>query len=882
MKHRLAPTLALFALLHVPILAQDSARRELAEIRVALSADRAYPEARERLEALRKELEARGDEPEAQALLDEVDRLLGEVRRALGVAAADAPAQESQDKVDTEVRRALGNGNSAFITNLGKRAIPALAEDVRTAHDELPTLEWDALYHLARIDPLAASQLVGELIDQEGFFWKKRVIRTIDETDLPMRPELWSVNAPKRFLGDGLLQFLEKSVGDPDIGNAVLARVENLLPDNLTRVLRDALVTALHSEDQVRRGTAKEVVRGQESMRPIFEELLSGGDADLRIFAAAQLMNSADADVLLRHMEDPEPKVRYFVANWLANQHLERGPREREALARLALDPDPATQGSALHALETFTTVERAIQVPAEDLVDPRANARRSRIVFREPLEAETYRALARSGDPNVRKWVVSIAERLPAALAFEVLRALAGDLDPEVAEDVRRPLGAVWWEDAAATLGVASVLLENPVLRRARTLEGLTSLFPALSWTNSGMVALIRWLVAQRADDIQAVLSNLDANVVDGPRPVIRVVPPELLRDYTTRLFQVLPHKVGFLLDSQDLTRPQLRALGQLASDPEQHVVLRLFGAGAILKIDAADEAWMRNAHALLADPFWRRDPGESWGFVADVVKDVLQRVPGAQRNELLLDAVRDPTLSLAIFGKAIEIFDYEAPGAAEITSAILQRWFEAPELSSVSMKRAVERAFFAMGRNPAVAQREALERAAREPQHGFARSAFQAIGALRDPSYLPLIREILEAPSASAAQTFAAEALTEFLTEDAAELLLLAAARTQNGELRDRCLAHLEKIREYQDAKQRWAARKAEDATRAEAVAELVALLDAKDTAKRVQAIRALATWEAVEAMPRLIRLLSDPSKEVAAAAREALDRLNRREGD
>ena len=43
------------------------------------------------------------------------------------------------------------------------------------------------------------------------------------------------------------------------------------------------------------------------------------------------------------------------------------------------------------------------------------------------------------------------------------------------------------------------------------------------------------------------------------------------------------------------------------------------------------------------------------------------------------------------------------------------------------------------------------------------------------------------------------------------------------------------------------------------------------------KVQAIRALATWEAVEVMPRLIELTTSGSKPVATAAREALERLN-----
>jgi HEAT repeat protein len=52
---------------------------------------------------------------------------------------------------------------------------------------------------------------------------------------------------------------------------------------------------------------------------------------------------------------------------------------------------------------------------------------------------------------------------------------------------------------------------------------------------------------------------------------------------------------------------------------------------------------------------------------------------------------------------------------------------------------------------------------------------------------------------------------------------------------------------------------------------------LLGDADPAVRIEAIKGLGTWEAVEAMPELIGFLKDPKPEVAAAARATLDRLN-----
>jgi len=55
-------------------------------------------------------------------------------------------------------------------------------------------------------------------------------------------------------------------------------------------------------------------------------------------------------------------------------------------------------------------------------------------------------------------------------------------------------------------------------------------------------------------------------------------------------------------------------------------------------------------------------------------------------------------------------------------------------------------------------------------------------------------------------------------------------------------------------------------------------MAMRDDEDEAIRIEAVRALGTFGAVEAMPRLIELLRSDSEVLREAVREALDRLNR----
>jgi O-methyltransferase involved in polyketide biosynthesis len=133
---------------------------------------------------------------------------------------------------------------------------------------------------------------------------------------------------------------------------------------------------------------------------------------------------------------------------------------------------------------------------------------------------------------------------------------------------------------------------------------------------------------------------------------------------------------------------------------------------------------------------------------------------------------------------------------------------------------------------------------------------------------------------PDDNSRLVWATQALFGYLDAEAVEPLLAAAAKVQDAGTRDACLAHLERIREYQDARERWATRRAKAQTREQVVSELLALLDSSQEGARVHAIKALATWEAVEAMPRLIQLTSDPSAAVALAAKQALEELSRAE--
>jgi HEAT repeat protein len=247
----------------------------------------------------------------------------------------------------------------------------------------------------------------------------------------------------------------------------------------------------------------------------------------------------------------------------------------------------------------------------------------------------------------------------------------------------------------------------------------------------------------------------------------------------------------------------------------------------------------------------------------------EMLRALPGPVGNECLLALVQAPGAPAVVVDSCLTTFDAEAPRAKELLLAVLESRYESRDTAERNL---AWRALGYLGK-PALVDRAWLARGARDPL--FRSAALNAIGQLRDPSYLPLLDELLRSGDPQAAVEVT-NALTNFLSQEAGELLLVAATRL-SGEARDQALTHLGKIREYQDAREQWAVRRSSQQTRAAVVAELVAKLDAKSEEVKIEAIRALATWEAVEAMPRLIELTQSGSKSVAAAARAALERMN-----
>ncbi len=855
-----------------PAQALAAERRELAEIRLLLAAERDHAGAETRLAALHAALAAR-TEAEARDLLAEVERVQAEVLRPLG----PAPAGDG-DLVERAVADALLRNDFGFLAQLGSLSAPAVASAVRGQPDAFPTdPAQDPLDLLARLDFRSADGLVLELLEHPGFLWRKRVARLLWRLEVE-NERRWSREEPPRWLGEGFARFALRYAEDPDVGLNALGFLVRLVQRGWRAPAFDAVLErALRSSDPARRDVAIGCVRSsaQAYGQARLEALLAEPDPRLREFAAQVLAYQFPAaTALLALAGDPEPGVRVAVARHmqgaLADGPLD--PEREQVLVRLLLDPHGEVAESAWRAFAEMPLVPRLVEPPAAELFDPSQPVQGSYQVLRDPpTEGALRQLLEAETRPYYRSALVLRLTRLVPPLNWELLLVLAADREPAVLDAVSRSLGGFMsLEEPEAALRVAGALLDNPAFTGA---ERVTDTALRMTETRRCTTALLRWLLAR--DDEALLRRTLPDGLSSNPFPLDRLlqVDPTLVVAWLTRVHSLSTAKVRYVC-SNDWGPPELgRALLALARDEASSPGLRVLALqGAFVRGEAEAEI-TACALALVAAPGWR-DPRVLAEGRADF-QNLVGKLDGTAGNAVILRALEDPELpeALAIsFGGQL---DGAAPGAHEIVALVLQRGFEREEWQAP-----VGAALEAFGDHLELEGTEVLAAAARVPW--LSSRALWAIGNRRDPRHLPLLAELVARPGEPSQRDKAAQALFGYLDAEAVEPLLVAAASVTDPELRDRCLAQLEKIREYQDAKERWATRKARVQTREQVIAELVTQLDAKSDEVKVQAIRALATWEAVEVMPRLIELSAAGSKSVAAAARAALDRLNERPDD
>jgi len=813
-----------------------------------------------------------GERDAALALLAEAEAATQYAELQARVARARESLARALDQdlasIEQSVRQALESGNLSFLRVLGDVAVPAMVEWIRANPDEFyEDLAKEPLYALVQIADLPASQLALELLGRGGLLWKKRLIRVMRKAAVFSDDDNWdpSVGFPPQIKNPTWLRVVELLVEDVDVGREATPLLADVVEHGgLTPRLQARLVADLLGSDPERRRATSELFSGAQGRlgsdsRAVLEGALESDDASVRKLAASLLVAFEDSPALRARAQDPSPDLR-VAALRLFLPRLRTVPR---------IGPSGAFHGwGSIEYQPELTASDRELVVRSLDDEDPRVRAKAVGLGRQHaiPVEAARLVTLARDPDRSVRIAAFDWLGELPAESSTPVLATLAASDDPQILELVDQKVD--WGGPPALVLPIFVARYRNP----------------AAPWDEDALRAAIARMSFDWEADLNRILAwaiewDDDAllRTVWEAEPVqIEWISREILAPYLERLWEADPtaiyHETYRIFRTgnraQEFDVATGRALLEVAQDTRLPGGLRLAAASAWSR--QGGDAFVDVVTGSLRETTWTQE--ELDDYVEPLCKQQLSRAPDHDLDRIVLALVRDAAVPDQVAATLAAYYGFHDPLAPDIAHAILGRWRAEPRRGTDALRRVLSH----MAGSTELADPEVLRWAL--TRNELAGDAIGAMGATRDPRFLPDLARVLETSSIGDGRwETAVGALTGYLSDEAAEVLLQGAGWADSKSARDQCLAAVESIRAYQDARERWASRRVKQKTREDAIAELQALLGAGEPAQRVQAVRALATLEALEALPGLIGLLADPDAGVRSAAKEALDHLN-----
>lgn len=790
---------------------------------------------------------------------------------------ASAPAEDDAQGSDTVLRARiehhLRRGQGNLIRELGPLAVEPLKElAVASAGEFIMALEEDPLTYLVDLVEVETVELCLAHIDDGGYFWRRRILRMLDEHGC-------GADASTK-------RVLEVCLGDPDLVPDVVSVLAGApSKDMLTPAMHAGFLAAVADNSSDMRQHLDRLLdryRTQPSAEGLIDALLLSPHAELARLGAGYALFREDLNPLRTLVAHPDPVLRATLAEALRTRsyhgfrdpiepRLEPGDADR--LARLAADPDPSVRLEAAR-----TAVATAVEGPLAGRLD--------RAVWVE---------LARDPSVDVRRELTQVRLEDPELLR-EVLFALAASPEPQV-EDLLlgRCRVPTWGPNAPAYLAtLEAVFARRDDWREPSSLQARERFSPALEAAlGSALPETLAWVARTRDDWLTA---NALAILQVGnwrPWPLATAAPEDLAYvlaqaprlaerafDWTIRFNR--SHLAGLAtLEDAFEALERVHHDGGQRQRPLPVEALRLVAARDLPPETVAAALGALRSHwspdltpllfAALRSPAWR-DPGHA----TDGAEAAFSAVAS---DATALALVEDRAIPDDIAHDLVRLHTRKDAFSIELARAILARWLDDGDYRS-----AVGDALEAFGRFPAADDGGVLEREALGTSW-YATRAIEALDRRRDPAAFPTLARCLRADGLPPGElrdqvrVTAAAALTNSLSDEAARILLAELEATDDDAFRAVLLESLQTIRTYQDEQATWRRRLAEKELRADAIRELLAILDGDDAVEiRAEAARALGTLGAIEALPRLVRLLRATHPVLREAARDALDRLNR----
>lgn len=800
----------------------------------------------------------------------------------------------SQEDMDSQVAGAAVSGRTDFVLQIGKRAAPGLLNALRAEAD--PYYEdglKDPMYMLFRVDPLAGEAYVGSILamGERSLFWNLRFAKAVSESYVLGKNEAWESHTMQ---GDkcrlvSILSVCDELIAEPTLKtfiNSALRPVarhravtpamlryleacmqsQESLPRSVSSWLADTtpmeslrpiLLAGLASPVERNQRTARSMLMDMPSNDGVFALILAGG-AELRSGGGAWLNTRT-----VRTIGGPEENFSVSQAYWTPAAN----PETERFLNSLFQDENPEVRKSTLAHYEGFKREERFVQHPGWPEFNVEGSNNRERDVVYS-LADSTLRRLASDPVKDVRVALMKIAGLLPHDQLAALITMTVHDSDARIASTAWNCVAYLDWEaQPQASLDVIKrSIAEAPQGTKDQT-RTISNIVDRLARTPAGLEIAARWAVETSSPDVVRAVSVSGGR---GLRDQLVALPADLWVDLFLSVRGV-PGVVNEMPD-QDLRADQRQAaFDRILSDAE----LNYYELSNLVRcIEGGNKAdnitcLTRIMRTAATDP-------EAEELKRSSLITMLKRMFSP---EAIADAfsitIADQSLTADSLERMYQVLNNRGMNLLSVTPS-LAKLIQAQTIKLGHASKIVHAALSWMGSNPEHADRIWIAELA--GHYDSAPSAIAAIGRLKDPAMLPVLGKVIAGSPIPRQFSDAVRALSGFMSDEAAELLLIAARKTGDESMRALCLAEVEKIGALQDAEERWATRRVTQATRATTVSKLMAMLTSSNDNVRIQAIRGLATWEAVEAMPELIVLITDKNADVAKAAQAALDTINK----
>ncbi len=781
---------------------------------------------------------------------------------------------------------AYSNRNYNTIREIGEPAMGAFEQLLLRDIAIYPAnSDSDPLRSYIAMNQTRASEFLLAHLADGGYLWKLRIIKAMERNGVfPSNKEAWSVGEPTTFAYPGWLSLLEVLMASKETAMESVLLVQRPYEMNhIPAGLSQALVRGVESHGPGfakklfrfmgdRNRNTRKVPKPVQGLKPVFEAALKSPDSTVRREAASWLIDYESSEALRSCAKDSDAEVRLAVVMSLLPRTIQYYDYRGGATASLSHPLATDERGIALLqtlALDSDVRIRESIAraFSDTDLV----------------LPSKVLDGLILDPSPKVRTWMPWVRRMEDKQRAAALLK-LATDEDPQVLSSVDNQLLKLRDDDLGRLCQPALQARVNAgafVGAKAKTLHTLMR-------TDLGTRALFEHALASKEPVLLRALidvypqSELGDWDRDGVNDRILCLDDEMLalvfvategapRLYVANGSTQFDGKEALLkgIDSAFPLRHKMWATvarnGEVPMNTRLLAVERLLSSGhstgpsLLEELVLADHWTMPNADL----PRLRKAVG---------VLPSNQRVPFAVR---ILRTAGVPEQVLANVCFSIEI---DGGLDAEFVDEVLRRWLVPGAQAYDFVYQVIEQC----GSLPDRISRETLMRAVDNPHYAYpAVNALVARGSEADTSTFARCLRAEWVPMNGMSdrqyvQKSAIAGLSAIPTDEAAEILL-SGLRMDGGQLREQCLAALQKLKTIREETARWGKQEKSLPTEDQAMAQLLGMLDDKNPSVRVQAIRSIASFGRKEALPLLIGLFNDADARVVDAARDAVDRLN-----